>query len=149
MTKIMTQIKKKSRKSPINTIKSSFQNFISSYTHSRQSKEDSTTQEISENRYSVLYTFNGQYHHIGYSSQAEAQSALSMLMTDENRIPVGIYDAKADSFEWEIIGQYLHSQDPISEQQNRHSEILTIARALRRRDSSWQPGYLQRPSFFA
>jgi hypothetical protein len=70
-------------------------------------------------------------------------------MTDENRIPIGIYDAKTDSFVWEIIGQYLYSQDPASEQHSRLEEILTISRALRRRDSSWQPGYLQRPSFFA
>ena len=105
--------------------------------------------DYSENRYSVLYTRNGHYHHAGCSSQAEAQYVLGMMMTDEYRIPVGIYDAKTDSFEWEMIGQYFHSQDPMHEQQSRLDEILTIARVLRRRDSSWQPGYLQTPSFFA
>ena len=115
----------------------------------KQTSQKDPNQEISENRYSVLYTLNAQYHHIGCSSQAEAQSAMGILMTDGNRIPVGIYDEKTDSFEWEIIGQYFHSQDPISEQRSRMEEVLTIARALRRRDSSWQPGYLQKPSFFA
>jgi len=106
-------------------------------------------QEFSRNRYSVLYTLSSQYHHIGCSSQAEAQNVLGMLMTDGNRIPVGIYDAETDQFEWEIIGQYFHSQDPISDQRNRLEEVLTISRALRRRDSSWDAGYLQKPSFFA
>lgn len=105
--------------------------------------------EISENRFSVLYTLNAQYQHVGCSSQAEAQDVLSMMMTDENRIPVGIYDSKTDTFEWEIIGQYFHSQDPIESQKSRLEEVLTTARILRRRDSSWQPGYLQKPSFFA
>ncbi|MBE9461622.1 hypothetical protein IEE83_06985 [Dyadobacter sp. UP-52] len=96
-----------------------------------------------------MYTLKSQYHHIGCSSQAEAQSVLGLLMTDGNRIPVGIYDEKTDTFEWEIIGQYFHSQDSASEQNSRLEEVLTISRALRRRDSSWQPGYLQKPSFFA
>jgi hypothetical protein len=142
----MTYIKHIIRKSPITNLRSSFQNLFSVNVHGRPAGHQ---QEVSENRYSVMYTFNGQYHHKGYSSETEAQAGLSMLMTDENRIPIGIYDAKTDSFEWEIIGQYLHSQDPVSEQHSRLEEILTIARALRRRDSSWQPGYLQRPSFFA
>ena len=114
-----------------------------------QRQNNSQNQEVSENRFSVLYTLNAQYHHVGCSSQAEAQDVLSMMMTDENRIPVGIYDAKTDTFEWEIIGQYFHSQDSIEEQESRLEEVLTTARILRRRDSSWQPGYLQRPSFFA
>ena len=112
-------------------------------------KPEGQKQEISENRFSVLYKRNAQYHHIGCSSQAEAQHVLSMMMTDENRIPVGIYDAKTDTFEWEIIGQYFHSQDPIEAQESRLEEVLTTARILRRRDSSWLPGYLQKPSFFA
>jgi hypothetical protein len=181
----MTQIQKLITKSPIAELRSSFENFITTYankysdvfealsrqsvpfggnllekghyvndsrtgsSNKKQNKQKDQNQEVSENRYSVLYTLNAQYHHIGCSSQAEAQSILGMLMTDGNRIPVGIYDEKTDSFEWEIIGQYFHSQDPISEQYSRMDEILTIARALRRRDSSWQPGYLQKPSFFA
>ncbi|GGC03863.1 hypothetical protein [Dyadobacter sediminis] len=119
---------------------------IQKYTRRNQPKEQ---QEFSKNRYSVLYTLKGQYQHVGCSSQEEAQHVLGMLMTDGNRIPVGIYDSQTDSFEWEIIGQYFHSQDPISDQQERLQEILTISRALRRRDASWQPGFMQTPSFFA
>jgi hypothetical protein len=104
---------------------------------------------VSKNTHSVIYTLNAQYHHIGCSSQSEAQTVMAMLMTDGNRIPVGIYDNKNDSFEWEMIGQYFHSQDSLIEQQERLNEVLTVARALWRRDASWQPGYLQRPSFFA
>ena len=143
----MTQEQKHIAKSPLSDLKKSFQNFLSTYTKRDKSKEQQKV--VSENRYSVLYTLKSQYHHIGCSSQAEAQSVLGLLMTDGNRIPVGIYDEKTDTFEWEIIGQYFHSQDSASEQNSRLEEVLTISRALRRRDSSWQPGYLQKPSFFA
>jgi len=118
---------------------------IQKYTRENKPKQE----EFSRNRYSVIYTLKGQYQHVGCSSQEEAQQVLGSLMTDGNRIPVGIYDSGTDSFEWEIIGQYFHSQDPISNQQERLQEIVTIAQVLRRRDASWQPGYLQKPSFFA
>lgn len=114
-----------------------------------KNNNDDNQEEFSENRYSLLYLLNDQYHHVGYPTQAKAQNAMGMLMTDENRIPMGIYDSKTDTFEWEIIGQYLHSQDPIEEQESRLAEILQVSRALRRRDASWQPGYLQKPSIFA
>ena len=166
----MAQIQKYT--TPLTDLRSSFQNFVAAYANKyadtlgvlsrraisfgksstgtdSQKSAKKNNQEVSENRYSVLYTINGQYHHFGCSSQAEAQSALGILMTDGNRIPVGIYDAKTDLFEWEIIGQYFHSQDPISDQRNRLNEVLTISRTLRRRDSSWQSGYLQKPGFFA
>jgi hypothetical protein len=117
--------------------------------HTKQDNSQKQGQEFTKNRFSVLYTLKGQYHHAGCSSQEEAQHVLGMLMTDGNRIPVGIYDSKTDAFEFEIIGQYFHSQDPISDQQARLHEVLTISRSLRRRDGSWQPGHLQTPSFFA
>ena len=115
----------------------------------KQNTDRNADVEFSENRYSVLYLRSDQYHHVGCSTQADAQSVLGRMMTDEDRIPVGIYDQKTDVFEWEIIGQYFHSKDSEADQQERYEHILTIARALRRRDGSWQPGYLQRPSFFA
>ncbi|MCF2490817.1 hypothetical protein [Dyadobacter sp. CY347] len=117
--------------------------------HTKQNQAREQRQESLANRYSVLYTLKGQYQHVGCSTEEEAQYVLGMLMTDGNRIPVGIYDSKTDSFEWEIIGQYFHGQDSTSDQQARLHEVLTISRTLRRRDASWQPGYLQKPSFFA
>lgn len=117
--------------------------------HTKQDKSKSQSQEFAPNRYSVLYTLKGQYQHVGCSSEEEAQHVLGTLMTDGNRIPIGIYDSKTDSFEWEIIGQYFHSQDLMSDAEERLQEALTVSRALRRRDSSWQPGFLGRASFFA
>jgi hypothetical protein len=133
----MTQVKKYSGKSALQALGSSLKSIFS------------VSNDQERNRYSVLYRINEQYHHVGYSSQSGAQTALSLLTSDENRIAVGIYDAKTDTFEWEIIGQYLHSQYAPTEQHTREQQMLTIARALRRRDSSWQPGYLQKPGFFA
>lgn len=125
------------------------ENHSGSGSFKKQNTDRNENVEFSENRYSVLYLRNDQYHHVGCSTQADAQSVLGLMMTDEDRIPVGIYDQKTDIFEWEIIGQYFHSKDSEADQQERYGHILTIARALRRRDGSWQPGYLQRPSFFA
>lgn len=101
-----------------------------------------------ENRYSVLYTLNDQYQHIGCPTQEHAQTVLGSMLTDENRVPVGIYDSKTDSFEWEIVGEYLAGTGT-SAQNSRQERILTIARALRRRDASWNPAHLQRPGIFA
>ncbi|QRR03082.1 hypothetical protein [Dyadobacter sandarakinus] len=115
----------------------------------RQNKQKAQGNEFSKNRYSVLYTLKGQYQHVGCSSQEEAQHVLGTLQTDGHRIPIGIYDSQTDTFEWEIIGQYFHSQNLMSDPEGRLEEVLTISRALRRRDGSWQPGVLKRVSFFA
>jgi hypothetical protein len=117
--------------------------------HTKQDKSKNQSQEFTTNRYSVLYTLKGQYQHVGCSSEEEAQYVLGTLMTDGNRIPIGIYDSKTDIFEWEIIGQYFHSQDLMSNPEERLQEALTVSKALRRRDSSWQPGVMERASFFA
>lgn len=117
--------------------------------HVDQIRDNSKPADYGKNRYSVLYTLNAQYQHVGCSSQAEAQAVLAGLMTDGNRIPVGIYDGTQDTFEWEIIGQYFHSQDPADVREARNKEVLSVAKALRRRDGSWQPGHLQRPGIYA
>ncbi|MEO6286757.1 MAG: hypothetical protein ABIN80_25440 [Dyadobacter sp.] len=117
--------------------------------HTKKDKLKSQSQEFTKNRYSVLYTLKGQYQHVGCSSEEEAQYVLGTLMTDGNRIPTGIYDSKTDSFEFEIIGQYFHAQDPIADQQERLHEILTVSKVLRRRDGSWHPAVMGRASFFA
>jgi len=117
--------------------------------HTKQDKSKKQGQQFTKNRYSVLYTLKGQYQHAGCSSEEEAQHVLGMLMTDGNRIPVGIYDSNTDTFEFEIIGQYFHSQDPINDQQARLHEVLTVSRSLRRRDGSWHPEVMGRASFFA
>ncbi len=174
----MTQIQKDIKKSPLTDLRSSIEELVSEYTnrcsevfealarpsapmganllegshqesnHSDQSGSDQNV-DYGMNRYSVLYTVNGQYQHIGCSSQEESQKVMANMMTDEFRIPIGIYDEKTDLFEWEMIGQYFHSMDPIEDQRDRHNEVMNVVRALRRRDSSWEPGILQRPSFFA
>jgi hypothetical protein len=102
-----------------------------------------------ENRYSVLYTLNDHYQHVGCPTQEEAQLVQGLMLTDGSRVPVGIYDSKTDTFEWEIVAEYLSGQGSDERQRNHHETILNIARALRRRDASWHPEYLQRPSFFA
>jgi hypothetical protein len=164
----MKKLKKYKGKSLFASLGFSFQDFISSNLHDAGAitvgasgketqpvnftsgcKDEGQDSECAENRYSVLYLRDEQYHHVGCASQAEAQVVMGNMMTDANRIPVGIYDGRTDAFEWEIIGQYFYSQDSPEAQQERLEQVLNVSRVLRRRDSSWEPGYLQRPSFFA
>ena len=102
------------------------------------------------NRFSVLYLLNGQYQHLGSNTRSEAQSLLHNLSIDKRRIPIGIYDAKTELFEWEPTRQADYVQGGFEEQGRWDEQIITIAQALRRRDSSWHPATgFQRPSFFA
>lgn len=138
----MKQVKqRKSKHAPVG-----FRAFLSQFFNDRAEVKQ---EEYSANRYSVLYTLNDQYQHVGCPTQEEAQLVQSLMLTDENRVPVGIYDSRTDSFEWEIVGEYLATKGSDDHQRDRHEAILTVARALRRRDASWHPEYLQRPSFFA
>ncbi len=102
------------------------------------------------NRFSVLYFLNEQYHHVGSNSHDEAVALLNKLQTTIKRIPVGIYDAKTELFEWEPNQDKQYNRADIEEQGRMGKQIITIAQALRRRDSSWQPTFgFRRPSFFA
>lgn len=101
-------------------------------------------------RYSVLYLLKEQYHHIACSTHQEAKTIMQRLLTDAKRTPVGIYDDKTELFEWEPLRQRDYNRAAISEQGKLGDQIITIAQALRRRDSSWQPtAQPQRTSFFA
>ncbi|GAB3882910.1 hypothetical protein [Spirosoma agri] len=101
-------------------------------------------------RYSVIYLLREQYQHVGSATLSEAKTVLQKLSTDKRRIPIGIYDAKTELFEWEPNRQHELNNASISEQGNRGHHIITIAEALRRRDSGWHPADgFQRPSFFA
>lgn len=93
---------------------------------------------------------NGQYHHIGCATHAEATSILQKLVVNPRRVAVGIYDAKTELFEWEPNRQHKYNQADIEEQGQLATQIINVAQALRRRDASWQPASMfRRPSFFA
>lgn len=102
------------------------------------------------NRFSVLYLLNEQYHHIGSNTHDEAVTLLAKLQENTKRTPIGIYDAKTELFEWEPNQKQHYEQASIEEQGKWGKQIITIAQALRRRDSNWQPtGGFRRPGFFA
>lgn len=102
------------------------------------------------NRFSILYLLNEQYHHVGSNSHDEAVALLAKLQATTKRIPVGIYDAKTELFEWGPNQEEQYNRADIEEQGRMGKQIITIAQALRRRDSNWQPmSGFRRPSFFA
>lgn len=101
-------------------------------------------------RYSVLYLLNEQYRHVFCATQEEASAVLQKLRTDQKRIPVGVYDAKTELVDWDAAFHPDFSKAPIGQQGMLADQVITIAQALRRRDSSWQPAVdFRRPSFFA
>lgn len=102
------------------------------------------------NRFSVLYLLRERHQHIICQTLEEARSVLHTIAASKGRIPIGIYDAKTELFEWESGQQRQHTEAGISEQGNVDEQIITISQALRRRDASWQvKRNMQRPSFFA
>lgn len=105
---------------------------------------------INMKRFSVLYLLRERYHHIGCATHSEAKTLLQNLSADRKRLPVGIYDDKTELFEWEPIRQREYNQAGIEDQGKLGDQIITIAQALRRRDSNWQEiGEFQQPGFFA
>lgn len=102
------------------------------------------------NRFSVIYQFREQYHHVSCNSRAEAESILQLVANHKGRKPVGIYDAKTELFDWDASRQEQYERASFEGQGQLGEQIITIAQALRRRDASWQAtGEVRRPSFFA
>ncbi|WP_229367848.1 hypothetical protein [Telluribacter humicola] len=102
-----------------------------------------------KNRFSVLYQRHDQYHHMGCATFQQALAQLESLTTDEERTPIGIYDAKTELFEWEPARQQDYNQASIGEQGKQAEEIIRIVQSLRRRDVCWQSGDFTNPSIFA
>lgn len=101
-------------------------------------------------RYSLIYLLKDQYQHIGFDKHPDAKVVLEQLINDPKRTPIGIYDAKTELFDWVPAYQAHFDQASIEEQAQHGNGIITIAQALRRRDSSWHPADgFRRPSFFA
>ncbi|WP_375444952.1 hypothetical protein [uncultured Fibrella sp.] len=101
-------------------------------------------------RYSLVYLLKDQYQHIGFTDRTDAEGLLRQLLTDSKRVPIGIYDAKTELFDWAPSYKAHFDQASTEEQASRGNSIITIAQSLRRRDSSWHPADgFRRPSFFA
>jgi hypothetical protein len=102
------------------------------------------------NRFSVIYQFREQYHHVSCNTRAEAESVLKLVPNHKGRTPVGIYDAKTELFDWDASRQDQYDRASFEGQGQLGEQIITIAQALRRRDANWQKaGEFRRPSFFA
>ncbi|MPR32509.1 hypothetical protein GBK04_03895 [Cytophagaceae bacterium SJW1-29] len=101
------------------------------------------------NRYSVVYLLKEQYKHLGCATYAQAQAALGVLLDDKDRTPVGIYDDRTELFEWDAALRDEYEKASMRDQGRKGEEVIRIAQALRRRDSSWDSGEFRRPSFFA
>ncbi len=102
------------------------------------------------NGISVIYRLNDQYHHVICSTYLEADQILQTIAADDHRMPVGIFNAATNHFDWEITGQYHFETDPVNKKlANANERIISIAESLRRRDATWRPNHFQRASFFA
>lgn len=88
------------------------------------------------NRFSVIYLFNKQFHHIYSSTQAEAETVLQHLLTQEDHEPIGVYDAKTELFYWEPKRQIKYDKAPIEEQGPLGDQITVIAKNLRQQNDA-------------
>lgn len=90
------------------------------------------------NRFSVIYFFQKEFHHITCSTLAEADDLLKHLFTQEEYKPIGIYDAKTELFVWEPARQELYNQATIERQGKLDDQIFQIAQTLRQQDNKNQ-----------
>lgn len=91
------------------------------------------------NRFSVIYLFEEQFYHIYSATHAEAEIALQELHTQDEKEPIGIYDAKTELFYWESKRQLKYDKAPIEEQGPLGDKITIIAKNLRQQGDSQQP----------
>ena len=91
------------------------------------------------NRFSVIYLFRKQFYHIYSATQAEAETVLQHLLTQDEKEPIGVYDAKTELFYWESERQIKYDKAPIEEQGPLGDQITTIAKNLRQQGDSQQP----------
>lgn len=91
------------------------------------------------NRFSVIYLFKEQFYHIYSATHAEAEAALQQLHAEDEKEPVGIYDAKTELFYWESKRQLKYDKAPIEEQGPLGDKITVIAKNLRQLGDNQQP----------
>lgn len=116
----------------------------------RRQKEDALVPLMeTPNRYSVVYLLKDQHHHLGCATPAQARVILGVLHDDPERMSLGVYDDKTELFEWDSALRDEYEKASMKEQGVRGQEIINIAKALRRRDSSWDSNGFQRPTFFS
>lgn len=84
------------------------------------------------NRFSVLYTFKKQYHHLSFSTRSEAEAILEKIARRRRGVPIGIYDAKTELFFWERNRQKKNSELAFSKQAKEEDSMITIVQNLRR-----------------
>ena len=101
-------------------------------------------------RFSVLYTIKKQYYQVDCATLPEAKTVLEQIAGSKSHVPIGIYDAKTELFAWEPRRQDKYNHADIEEQGKLGNQIISIAQALRYRDTEWQrAGAPSRLSFFA
>lgn len=91
------------------------------------------------NRFSVIYLFREQFYHLYSATHAEAEAVLQRLHDQDEKEPIGIYDAKTELFYWESKRQSKYDKAPIEEQGPLGDQITTIAKNLRQQGDSQQP----------
>lgn len=86
------------------------------------------------NRYSVIYLLRKKYHQYYCETQAEAETLLRDLATQEGYKPIGVYDAKTELFEWEPTRQHQYDNATIERQGKLGDHMIHIAQTLRMHD---------------
>lgn len=99
------------------------------------------------NRFSVIYLFQKQFHHITCPTHAEADALLTQLLSQENCKPIGIYDAKTELFVWEPSRQHEYDKASFEQQGKSDEHMVQIAQTLRQQQETGQhPPYSIEPT---
>lgn len=84
------------------------------------------------NRYSIVYLLEEQYYQLSAPTVAEADALLHQIWAEQRGVPIGIYDAKTELFQWEPNRQRMYDQLSIEEQARYDQTIVAQVQELRR-----------------
>lgn len=99
-------------------------------------------------RFSVVFISSEQYHQISCATQAEAAAMLKQVFIDQDKEPIGIYDAKTELFDWEPVQKHQYDKLGVEEQGRLGNHLISIAQTLRQQEQQRQePGIIQEPIF--
>ena len=90
------------------------------------------------NRFSVIYLFQKQFHHISCATHTEAEALLMHLLTQEDHQPFGVYDAKTELFVWEPTRKDVYDKATMEEQGKSDAQVVQIAQQLRQPGNSFE-----------
>ncbi|MEZ4901094.1 MAG: hypothetical protein R2822_04715 [Spirosomataceae bacterium] len=90
------------------------------------------------NRFSILYLLQGQYQHTSYPTRAEAEDSLTHFLSNQDGVPLGIYDAKTELFYWDLAQKDKFISMGVEEEDRHSNNLINVIQMLRSQEEGPQ-----------